>query len=76
MDRLIHSAKFWTAVLDAVCSSVLLLVTRFLSPTDVDLIKQLILIYQPVILAVIAAIAIEDASQKSALARAQAVPKQ
>lgn len=57
---LLHSRKFWLAVVDAVGSSVLLLVTRYLSPPDVELVKQLIVIIQPVIVAIIAAIAWED----------------
>lgn len=67
MERLMHSSKFWTAMIDALGSTVLLLGGRFLAPQDVDLIKALVITYQPVFLTVIAAIAVEDA----ATARAQ-----
>lgn len=66
MDRLLHSAKFWTAAVDATCSTVLLLGARYLSPADVELVRQLVIIYQPVFLTVIAAIAVEDAATKRA----------
>lgn len=57
---LLHSRKFWLAMVDAIGSSVLLLATRYLSADDVELVKSLIVIYQPVIVAVIAGIAWED----------------
>ena len=66
MQRLLHSSKFWTAAIDAILSTILLLATRFLSPDDVKLIEQLIIVYQPVFIVVIAAIAVEDAAVKRA----------
>ena len=62
LQALARSRKFWLAVSDAVFSTILLLATRFLSPADVDLVKQLIVIYQPVIIALIVAISVEDAA--------------
>ncbi len=67
MERLLHSAKFWTAVLDAVAALILLLATRYFSPDDVDFTVKLIAIMQPVILAVIAGFAYEDGQAKRAL---------
>lgn len=68
MERLVHSSKFWCAALDALFSSVLLLAARFWSPSDVELVKQLIVIYQPVFAIVIAGVAYEDAAATKATA--------
>lgn len=60
INTLLHSRKFLLALADAVASTVLLLAARFLSPSDVDLVKEIVVIYQPVIVAVILSIAAED----------------
>lgn len=65
-SSLLRSKKFWLATFDAVISTVLLLAARFLAPADVELVKQIIVIYQPVIIAVILGIAAEDMAVKSA----------
>lgn len=72
INSLFHSRKFLLALTDAVASSVLLLATRFLSPGDVELVKQIVVIYQPVLVAVIASIAWEDNTQTHADAMVQA----
>lgn len=66
--KLLQSRGFWTAALDAVCSIVLLLATRFLSPGDVDLTKQLVVILQPVLIAIIAAYTYADVQSFKAAA--------
>lgn len=55
-----------TAVLDAVISVVLLLSTRYLSPTDLDLVKSLVFALQPLALALIAAQTYSDKVQTQA----------
>lgn len=67
MERLLHSGKFMAVVVDAGFSTILLLAARYLSPGDADLIKQLVVIYQPVFITLIAAIAAEDISSNRAM---------
>lgn len=69
LAALLRSRKFLIALLDALLSSVTLLAVRFLSPGDVELVRNLIVIYQPVILAVIALIAVEDVAKIRAQGR-------
>lgn len=57
---LMRSRKFLLAMADAIASSVLLLATRYLSPSDLDFVKQIVVIYQPVIVILIGSIAYED----------------
>lgn len=57
---LFHSRKFLLAMTDAVVSTVMLLATRYLSPADLDFVKQIVVIYQPVIIILIGSIAYED----------------
>jgi hypothetical protein len=71
MERLMYSSKFWTAMIDAIGTTVLLLAGRYLAPGDVELIKALVITYQPVFLTVIAAIAVEDAAKARAEAEVQ-----
>lgn len=66
MTRLVHSAKFWTAVLDAGVSSLAIILTFFLSPENVKQAMTLVGIWQPVFVAVIAGIAYEDGKEKAA----------
>ena len=67
-NMLIHSRKFWLAMTDAVASTALLLATRYLSPADVEMVKQIVIIYQPVILALIGSIAWEDNAERDKVA--------
>jgi formate/nitrite transporter FocA (FNT family) len=60
MDRLLHSAKFWTAVLDALVSTLSIALAIWLSPENVDKVMLVVGLWQPVLLAVIAAWCIED----------------
>ena len=57
---LIHSRKFLLAMLDALVSSVALVLAWFLSPDKVASVLALIGIWQPVLIAVIIGIAAED----------------
>lgn len=75
MNRIIHSSKFLLAIADAVFSTVLLLAARFLSPSDVDLVMRLVVIYQPVVIAAIAGTAYEDGKVATAQAMAEAQGK-
>lgn len=61
---LFRSRKFLTLVLDAVISMVTLVVSLSFSPEIQDVVQQVIVILQPVVLAVIGAWAVEDAAQK------------
>jgi len=58
---LLHSRKFLLLLLDTVISLVLLFVGVY-APTSVDFIKAIVALLQPVFVALILAIAIEDAS--------------
>jgi len=60
---LFASRKFWLLVLDAVVSLVLFVVGRFL-PDFQDIAKELIAILQPLFVAVIVGIFVEDAAAK------------
>jgi hypothetical protein len=62
---LFQSRKFLILLVDAVVSIVSLLLARFLSPDDVKFVLAIIAILQPVIYAVIAGIAKEDAAVKA-----------
>ena len=63
---LIHSRKFLLAMLDALVSSVALVLTWFLSPDKVASVLALIGIWQPVLIAVIVGIAAEDVALSKA----------
>jgi len=69
-DALIHSRKFWLAMLDAVFSTVATLLTMFLAPAQVDKILTVIGLWQPVLVVVIGAIAYEDGQKIKADAQA------
>lgn len=69
MERLLHSSKFWTAMLDAGVSIALLLTARFVSPGDVEMVQKVILLLQPVFVALIASIAAEDISSNRTMAK-------
>ena len=63
MDRLLKSAKFWTAAIDLLVSLLVYFVTKYASPSAVDDVKFVLLTVQPVIALVIAAWAHEDAEK-------------
>ena len=65
MHRMLHSAKFWTAVVDVVCSTALYFVGKYYGASLDDL-KFLIASYQPILLLVIGAWTVEDAATKRA----------
>lgn len=66
MERLLKSAKFLTLILDVVISLILFFVGKYGSASLAEDIKFLIITIQPVFVALIASIAYEDASSKSA----------
>ena len=67
LSSLLHSRKFWVALLDAAGSLTLYFIGKYL-PTAIDDTKFLIVTLQPVVLLVIAAYAYEDAQTKAAIA--------
>ena len=66
MSGLLHSRKFWLAVLDAAVASLTIVLTWFLAPEKVEQALILVGIWQPVFVAVIVGIAVEDAAEKGA----------
>jgi hypothetical protein len=63
---LFQSRKFLLALLDAVISIVVLVLTHILSPGDLDFALKIVAILQPVLISVILGIAHEDAAEKAA----------
>lgn len=63
-QMLVRSRKFWLAVLDAFVSTVTVLVTAWLSPENAKLVLTVVGIWQPVFVALIVGIAVEDAAYK------------
>lgn len=59
-SSLLHSRKFWLVILDALVSSLTLVLQLVLAPAQLDLALKLIAIYQPVFITIITAIAAED----------------
>jgi hypothetical protein len=66
MTRLLHSAKFWMAVVDAAVSSLAIILAWFFRPDIVAQVLTLIGLWQPVVIVVIGAIAWEDGKEKGA----------
>jgi hypothetical protein len=66
MSRLIHSAKFWTLVLDVVISNILYFTGKYAGASVFADIKFLIAALQPVFLFLIGTIAWEDSAANSA----------
>jgi len=62
-NALLHSRKFWLLVLDTVVSLVLFFTGKYL-PSAAEDVKFAILGLQPVVIAVILAVAWEDAAEK------------
>jgi len=65
MSALLHSRKFWLMVLDVVVSTATFFITKYVNPELAESIIWLIGAWQPVIIAVIIGIAVEDAAEKS-----------
>jgi hypothetical protein len=58
--NLLHSRKFWMAILDMLILLAGIIVGRYATPEDADFILKIVAILQPVFVTVIAAIAYED----------------
>jgi len=63
LKALFKSRKFWLLVLDGVISLALLVIAEF-APNFQEMANQLIAILQPIFVAVIVGIFVEDAAQK------------
>jgi len=63
LKLLFESRKFWLLVLDGVVSLILLVIAEF-APNFQEMANQLIAILQPVVVAVIVGIFVEDAAAK------------
>ena len=68
MNRLLKSRKFWIMIVDVIISTATYFVARYVSPEVGENIIWLIGAWQPVIYAVIAGIATEDAADAVAKA--------
>lgn len=68
MSRLWKSSKFWVAVIDAVSSTLAIVLAWFLAPDKVNQVLILIGIWQPIMIAVIIGTWVEDAAAKGNLA--------
>ena len=66
MQTLLRSRKFWLMVLDVVISTITYFVTAYVSPEIAEQIIWVIGAWQPVIVALIVGIAMEDAAVKGA----------
>ena len=62
---LFQSRKFWLLILDAAISTLVLVLGVVLSPEQLEIALAVIAIYQPVFIALIMAIAKEDAAVKA-----------
>ena len=61
---LLHSRKFMTLILDTVISTVVLFGGWYLAPQALDRVVAAIAVYQPVFIALIAAITAEDNAER------------
>ena len=66
MSSLIRSRKFWLMVLDIVISTITYFVTAYVAPEVAEQVIWVIGAWQPVIVALIVGIAVEDAAEKGA----------
>ena len=64
MNGLLQSRKFWLLVLDTVISLAMYFVGKYATPALAEDINVLIVALQPVFVALIVAIAVEDAAAK------------
>lgn len=60
LEGLLRSRKFLTALLDAIIATIVLVLTQLLAPAQMEFVVKLIAMWQPIILLVIAAWAVED----------------
>ena len=65
MSSLLKSRKFWIMVVDVIISSATYFISKYVAPEIGNDIIWLIASWQPVIYALIAGIAAEDAAEKS-----------
>lgn len=65
MASLLKSRKFWIMLLDVAISSATYFITKYVAPETGNDILWLIGTWQPVVVAMITGIAIEDAAAKS-----------
>lgn len=65
MASLLKSRKFWIMLLDVAISSATYFITKYVAPETGNDILWLIGTWQPVVIAMITGIAIEDAAAKS-----------
>ena len=65
MNRLLSSRAFWTAIVDAVIGIVFLIVGQFAPQYD-QMVKQIWVLLQPVVLAIIAAFTSDEFAVKLA----------
>ena len=65
MSSLLKSRKFWLMILDVVISTITYFVTAYVAPEIAEQIIWVIGAWQPVIVALIVGIAVEDAAEKS-----------
>ena len=63
---LLHSRKFWLLILDTIISTVTFVVGLYLDQKGQDLTKFFILTYQPVFIALITAVTVENVQQAKA----------
>jgi len=68
-NSLLKSRKFLLMLVDVVVSTAVYLTAQYL-PGQAELLQQMVLLWQPVIVAVIIGITVEDAAQKYGAARA------
>jgi len=61
---LLHSRKFLLLILDTIISLTLYFVGKYAAPSLAEDVKFIVAAYQPVFIAVIAGIALEDAAAK------------
>jgi len=66
MQALLKSRKFWLMILDVVISTITYFVTAYVAPDIAEQIIWVIGAWQPVIVALIVGIAVEDAAVKGA----------
>ena len=66
MQALLRSRKFWLMILDVVISTATYFVTAYVAPEVAQQIIWVIGAWQPVIVALIVGIAVEDAAEKGA----------
>ena len=64
MSSLLKSRKFWLMILDVVISTITYFVTAYVAPENAEQIIWVIGAWQPVIVALIVGIAVEDAAVK------------